>query len=117
MKHVCMAIIRFYRRCISPLKPQPTCRFTPTCSTYALEAYEKRGFFAGFILSTWRLLRCSPLSPAGYDPVPEKGFRTMPMRFSKYDKWRAEFQESAQETEQPTENNTETDKDTDGAES
>ena len=113
MKYVCMAIIRFYRRVISPLKPQPTCRFTPTCSTYALEAYEKRGFFAGFILSTWRLLRCSPLSPAGYDPVPEAGFRTMPMRFSKYDKWRAE----CPEIEQPTENNTETDKDTDGAES
>ena len=113
MKYVCMAIIRFYRRVISPLKPHPTCRFTPTCSTYALEAYEKRGFFAGFILSTWRLLRCSPLSPAGYDPVPEKGFRTMPMRFSKYDQWRAECQEA----EQPTECNTETDKDTDGEES
>ena len=113
MKYVCMAIIRFYRRVISPLKPQPTCRFTPTCSTYALEAYEKRGFFAGFILSTWRLLRCSPFSPAGYDPVPDAGFRTMPMRFSKYDKWRAECQEN----EQSTDNNTETDKDTDGAES
>ena len=113
MKYVCMAIIRFYRRVISPLKPQPTCRFTPTCSTYALEAYEKRGFFAGFILSTWRLLRCSPFSPAGYDPVPEKGFRTMPMRFSKYDQWRAENQACAPATE----NNTETDKDTDGVES
>ncbi len=93
MKYICMAIIRFYRRFLSPLKGQPTCRFTPTCSSYALEAYEKRGFFAGFILSTWRILRCSPFSPAGYDPVPEKGFRTMPMRFSKYDKYRAEHPE------------------------
>ena len=70
---------------MSPLKPKPTCRFTPTCSTYALEAFEKRGFFAGFALTVWRILRCSPLSPYGYDPVPEKGFKTMPMRWSKYD--------------------------------
>ena len=102
MKYICMAIIRFYRRFLSPLKPAPTCRFTPSCSAYALEAYEKRGFFAGFILSTWRLLRCSPLSPAGHDPVPEKGFRTMPMRFSKYDKWLAE-----QKTDENTEGDTE----------
>ncbi len=93
MKYICMAIIRFYRRYLSRLKPVPTCRFTPTCSAYALEAYEKRGFFAGFLLSTWRILRCSPLSPGGPDPVPEKGFRTMPFRFSKYDKYRAEHPE------------------------
>ncbi len=65
------------------MKP-PCCRFTPTCSAYALEAFEKRGCMAGFILMIWRILRCSPLSPAGYDPVPPKGFRTMPMRWSKY---------------------------------
>ncbi len=93
MKYIFMAIIRFYQRFLSPLKPTPTCRFSPSCSAYALEAYEKRGFFAGFILSTWRLIRCSPLSPAGYDPVPEKGFRTMPARFSKYDKYCAEHPE------------------------
>ena len=103
MKHVCMAIIRFYRRFLSPLKPQPTCRFTPTCSAYALEAYEKRGFFAGFILSTWRLLRCTPFSPAGHDPVPDAGFRTMPMRFSKYDKWYAENQERTKTAEDSVE--------------
>lgn len=78
-----MALIRFYRKRISPMKP-PCCRFTPTCSAYALEAFEKRGCMAGFILMIWRILRCSPLSPAGYDPVPETGFRTMPMRWSKY---------------------------------
>ncbi len=93
MKYICMAIIRFYQRFLSPLKGAPTCRFTPSCSAYALEAYEKRGFFAGFALSIWRILRCSPLSPAGYDPVPEKGFRTMPMRMSKYDRYRAEHPE------------------------
>lgn len=79
-----MALIRFYRKHLSKLKPAPTCRFTPTCSAYALEAFEKRGFFAGFALTTWRILRCSPLSPCGHDPVPKKGFKTMPMRWSKY---------------------------------
>ena len=96
MKRVAMALIRFYRKYLSGLKPAPTCRFTPTCSAYALEAFEKRGFFAGLTLTLWRILRCSPFSPAGYDPVPEAGFRTMPLRFSKYDKYLAE-----QETAEP----------------
>ena len=90
MKRVCMALIRLYRRYLSPLKPYPTCRFSPTCSAYALEAFEKRGFFAGFALTLWRILRCSPLSPAGYDPVPRAGFRTMPLRWSQFDKYRRE---------------------------
>ncbi len=89
MKHIAMALIRFYRRFISPWKP-PSCRFSPTCSAYALEAYAKRGFFAGTALTAWRLLRCTPFSPAGCDPVPDRGFRTMPLRWSKYDKYRAE---------------------------
>ena len=74
MKRVCMALIRFYQRALSARKPYPTCRFTPTCSAYAYEAFETRGFFAGFVLTVWRLLRCSPLSPGGYDPVPRTGF-------------------------------------------
>lgn len=90
MKRVAMALIRFYRKYLSGLKPAPTCRFRPTCSAYGLEAFEKRGFFAGMILTCWRLLRCTPLSPAGYDPVPLAGFRTMPMRFSKYQQYLAE---------------------------
>lgn len=90
MKRLCMWLIGLYRRYLSPLKPCPTCRFTPTCSAYAYEAFEKRGFFAGFALMIWRLLRCSPLSPGGFDPVPETGFRTMPMRWSRYDKYLAE---------------------------
>lgn len=94
MKHIAMALIRFYQRFLSRLKPYPTCRFTPTCSAYALEAFEKRGFFVGLALSVWRILRCSPLSPAGHDPVPLTGFRTMPMRWSKYDKYRAEHESS-----------------------
>lgn len=90
MKRVCMWLIGLYRKYLSPLKPRPTCRFSPTCSAYAYEAFEKRGFLAGFILTIWRILRCSPLSPCGYDPVPETGFRTMPMRWSRYDRYLAE---------------------------
>ena len=100
MKRIAMALIRFYRKHLSKLKPAPTCRFTPTCSAYALEAFEKRGFFTGMALTLWRLLRCSPLSPAGYDPVPQAGFKTMPLRWSKYDKYRAE-QEAAAQKDQP----------------
>ena len=105
MKRLAMALIRFYRKHLSKLKPAPTCRFTPTCSAYALEAFEKRGFFAGMALTLWRILRCSPLSPAGYDPLPQAGFKTMPLRWSKYDKYRAEQEAAAKESreEDPTE--------------
>lgn len=65
-------LIGLYRKYISPLKP-PCCRFTPTCSAYAVEAFRKRGFFVGFILTVWRILRCNPFSKGGYDPVPERG--------------------------------------------
>ena len=63
-----------YQKYISPLK-SPCCRFTPTCSAYAIEAFQKRGFFIGFILTTWRVLRCNPFCKGGYDPVPEKGLK------------------------------------------
>jgi len=68
-------LIRLYKKYISPLKP-PCCRFTPTCSAYAIEAFQKRGFFAGFILMCWRILRCNPFGRGGYDPVPDKGFKS-----------------------------------------
>ena len=74
MKHVMIWLVGLYRKYISPLKP-PCCRFTPTCSAYAIEAFQKRGFFVGFILTVWRILRCNPFSKGGYDPVPERGFR------------------------------------------
>ena len=99
MKRLAMALIRFYRKHLSKLKPAPTCRFTPTCSAYALEAFEKRGFFAGMALTLWRILRCSPLSPAGYDPLPQAGFKTMPLRWSKYDRYRAEQEAAAKESQ------------------
>lgn len=62
-------LIKFYRVCISPLKP-PVCRFTPTCSEYALQAFRKHGPFKGLALTVWRILRCNPWGGSGYDPVP-----------------------------------------------
>ena len=75
MKYVMIWLIGLYRKYISPLKP-PCCRFSPTCSAYAVEAFRKRGFFAGLILTVWRILRCNPFCKGGYDPVPDKGFKS-----------------------------------------
>ena len=61
--------ILFYRSCISPLTP-PSCRFTPTCSQYALEALRRHGAIKGSWLAIKRLLRCNPWGGSGYDPVP-----------------------------------------------
>ena len=74
MKYVMIWLVGLYRKFISPLK-RPCCRYTPTCSAYAIEAFKKRGFIIGMILTTWRILRCNPFSKGGYDPVPEKGLR------------------------------------------
>ncbi len=69
MKKILIAAIKFYRRYISPLKP-PTCRFTPTCSEYAIIAIEKYGAKKGGWLAIKRVLRCNPFFPGGNDPVP-----------------------------------------------
>ena len=61
--------IRLYKRLLSPLLP-PACRFHPTCSVYALEALQKHGALHGLRLTLWRLLRCQPFHPGGFDPVP-----------------------------------------------
>lgn len=71
MKRALLALIRFYQRQISPLFP-PCCRFTPTCSQYALEAIQVHGAAKGVFLALKRILRCSPLFPGGYDPVPPR---------------------------------------------
>lgn len=62
-------LVRFYQVCLSPLKP-PSCRFTPTCSQYAIEALRKYGPIKGLYLTVRRLLRCHPWGGSGYDPVP-----------------------------------------------
>lgn len=71
MKKVLLFLIRFYRKHISPHLP-PMCKYYPTCSVYAIEAIEKHGAFKGSIYALLRILRCNPLFPGGYDPVPEK---------------------------------------------
>ena len=71
MKHLMIWLVRLYQKFISPIKPS-CCRFRPTCSAYAIEAFKKRGFFVGLILTTWRILRCNPFCKGGYDPVPER---------------------------------------------
>ena len=71
MKRILLALIRFYRRQLSPLKKTPTCRFIPTCSEYALLAIEKYGAWKGGRLALRRFLRCHPFYKGGwYDPVP-----------------------------------------------
>lgn len=62
-------LVKFYQLCISPFTP-PSCRFTPTCSQYALEALRKYGPFKGGWLVLKRILRCHPWGGSGYDPVP-----------------------------------------------
>ncbi|NLM84483.1 MAG: membrane protein insertion efficiency factor YidD [Clostridiales bacterium] len=69
MKKLLIACVKFYRRYISPLRP-PSCRFTPTCSAYALEAIEKYGAAKGLWLSLKRICKCHPFHKGGYDPVP-----------------------------------------------
>ena len=70
MKRVFLALIRFYQRYISPVKP-PCCRFSPTCSHYAYEAITKYGALKGSWLALKRLMRCHPFYKGdSYDPVP-----------------------------------------------
>jgi len=68
MKGLALALLRAYKRCISPLLP-PLCRFEPTCSVYMRQAIEERGLVKGLYLGTKRLLRCHPFSRGGVDPV------------------------------------------------
>jgi putative membrane protein insertion efficiency factor len=61
-------LINVYRKVISP-HTIPSCRYTPTCSEYAVTAIEKHGAFKGLLMAIWRVLRCNPFSKGGYDPV------------------------------------------------
>ena len=69
MKYLFIFLVRFYQVVVSPLKP-PSCRYTPTCSQYALEALKKYGAFKGSWLALKRIARCHPWGGCGYDPVP-----------------------------------------------
>ncbi len=70
MKHIGIALVKFYQKVISPYS-RGCCRFSPTCSNYAIEAFNKYGFLKGSWLSLKRILRCHPLGGgSGYDPIP-----------------------------------------------
>lgn len=64
-----IALVRLYRLTLSPLLG-PRCRFHPSCSAYALEALRRHGAWRGTRLAISRIVRCHPLNPGGYDPVP-----------------------------------------------
>ncbi|MDO5301409.1 MAG: membrane protein insertion efficiency factor YidD [Tissierellia bacterium] len=71
MSFIARFLIRFYQRYISTyLLPGAHCRFSPTCSQYALEAFTRYGFFRALYLSTRRILKCHPFHEGGYDPLP-----------------------------------------------
>ncbi|MCL2813593.1 MAG: membrane protein insertion efficiency factor YidD [Oscillospiraceae bacterium] len=75
MRNLFVRLIEFYQRNISPYKPQ-CCRFDPVCSRYAKQAFLAHGVFWGFLLTVYRVLRCNPFCKGGFDPVPEKIFKT-----------------------------------------
>ncbi len=68
-RHATLLPVYIYRCCISPMLP-PSCRFVPTCSSYAVEAVMKHGVLKGGWLTLKRLSRCHPWGGGGYDPVP-----------------------------------------------
>jgi uncharacterized protein len=65
-----LGMIRLYQMTISKGLPDGTCRFYPTCSHYGYQAIYKHGAIKGSALAAWRILRCNPLNPGGFDPVP-----------------------------------------------
>ena len=71
MRQILIALIKLYRYAISPYLA-PSCRYTPTCSSYAIEAVSRHGVFRGSWLAIKRIGRCHPWHEAGYDPVPEE---------------------------------------------
>ena len=71
MRRILIALVRFYQYTLSPWKGA-TCRFHPSCSEYFIEAVNTHGAVRGALLGLWRILRCTPLSRGGYDPVPPK---------------------------------------------
>lgn len=67
---VLLSLIRLYQMTISKGIPENTCRFYPSCSHYSYQAIYKHGAFKGSLMGAWRVLRCNPFNPGGYDPVP-----------------------------------------------
>lgn len=68
MASLFILLVKGYQRVISPLLPR-SCKYHPSCSQYAIDAMREFGVARGFVLASWRLLRCNPMSYGGYDPV------------------------------------------------
>ena len=64
-----LLLIKLYRSYLSPFLPA-SCRFYPSCSAYAQTSFQKLGFWKGAYLSLWRIFKCNPFHPGGFDPVP-----------------------------------------------
>lgn len=71
LKRFLIVVLRFYQVAISPYFP-PTCRYSPTCSEYMIQAIQEHGIWKGLYLGTKRLLTCHPWGGSGYDPIPKK---------------------------------------------
>ena len=67
-RYFAVAAIKLYQKAISPMLPD-SCRFSPTCSQYALQAVQKHGVLRGISMGLWRIMRCHPFSKGGFDPV------------------------------------------------
>ena len=88
IKKLVLKLIKYYQTNISPYRPK-SCRFLPTCSQYAKEAFETYNFFYAALLSLWRILRCNPFTKGGVDPVPEQKkyrYKYPPLKLEKKDK-------------------------------
>ncbi len=75
MKKILIALIRIYKKYVSPYKGTK-CPYFPSCSDYGIEAVDRHGVFKGLLLIFWRVLRCNPFSKGGVDEVPDKIFGT-----------------------------------------
>lgn len=71
MRRAVLAALRFYKAQVSPALPA-ACRYTPTCSEYAIEAVERHGAWRGSVMAVRRVLSCNPFARGGYDPVPQR---------------------------------------------
>lgn len=70
LRWILLGLIRLYQKTVSPSLPSNTCRFYPSCSHYGYQAIYKHGAWRGAVMAIWRVLRCNPWNPGGYDPVP-----------------------------------------------
>jgi len=78
LRRIAVRVVRLYQRFVSPFLPA-SCRFSPTCSEYAIDAIEEHGLIRGSLLASWRIARCNPWSRGGFDPVPSAhGHRRIP---------------------------------------